>query len=165
MAYNLTKAVAGFLLVAVIWLPASAAEFERYTNARFGVTGLVPKGYIAQTESENGDGKAFTSPDGEVSLLIYGSYDALGGIAEYRKFLIDNFSANGDITYKPVKKNWFVLSGYQGDNIFYLRVERAKGCDGADVYAHMVVEYPIAVRANVDPLLGALGKGLDMAPC
>lgn len=146
-------------------LPSFAEDFSHYTNPRFGVTGLVPAGFQMQLAPENNDGRRFVAADGQAEVVIYGSYDAMGPLSDYRAYLTAQYAEIGEITYQPVGADWFVLSGLMDERIFYLRVEQGSNCDGDLVYAHMYLGYAQQAKAQIDPLVGAMAKGLGVADC
>ncbi len=153
-------------LLSVSMASALLADHIVYHNDRFGISGLVPMGYLAQPAPDNADGRTFRSADGRVTLAIYGSHDSMGDLPSYRRFLTELQEENGSVTYQAGGSDWFVLSGYDGDGqIYYLRVEQGNACDGAPAYAHLHVTYDESARAQVDHLLAELGRGLRFGPC
>ena len=79
------------LFLAVLLLlpaPAMAADWRHYVNARYGYGVDVPPGFVAQGESENGDGQVFKTPT--ATLTVFG-----GNILERR--LRERRSASGRI--------------------------------------------------------------------
>ncbi len=161
------KSLMKFATVAVLAGVAGPvwADVFPYSNARFGVTGLVPDGFIAQPAPANGDGRMFVSPNGAVTVTIYGSYDAMGDLAAYRDFLFETYSDSGTVTYQAGGADWFVLSGLEAARVFYLRVKQGQTCAGDVAYAHLYVRYDEVARDQIDPILGTLGRGLGFAPC
>lgn len=152
-------------LAAAFMLPTLASDLNSYTNARFGVTGLVPSGFLPQPKPVNGDGRRFMVADGLAEVSIYGSYDAMGDVPEYRAFLKETYSETGQVTYQAGGADWFVLSGLSEGRLFYLRVVQGHNCHAEIVYAHMYVAYAQRARDRMDPLIGPMGKGLGFAPC
>lgn len=64
--------------------------------------------------------------------------------------------AGYEITYSKTGKNWAVLSGLKDGKIFYER--RLFGKEG--VIHTIWIDYPPAVRAKYDPLVGAIAGSL-----
>jgi hypothetical protein len=148
-----------FALLAVI-APATAKPFT-YVNARFGTVCTFPDQIFTERmpEPENGDGLEWHSVDG-ASVACYGSYNALD---DTPKSLIDNEKSNPEpgekVTYSKSGENWAVLSGTKGDKIFYRRSVFGK----EDVIHSVFIEYPAALKAKYDPLVGAIAPSLHEA--
>lgn len=51
--------------------------YNEYANPRYGFTTLWPSSFRAQPQPEDGDGQAWTSPDGQVLLAAYGTNNVL----------------------------------------------------------------------------------------
>ena len=72
--------LAGGLALASFAPPA----YKTYHNQRFGYRIDYPADFRPQPEADNGDGRRFTSPDGQAVLSAYAGYNALdGGLAEH----------------------------------------------------------------------------------
>lgn len=79
---------------------------------------LVPQG-----EADNSDGQKFLAKDG-AQMIVYGSNNALDesledALGETEARLA---STSGKVTYKVLKANWFVVSGQNGQTVFYSKV-------------------------------------------
>ncbi|MHA6344580.1 hypothetical protein [Roseivivax sp. CAU 1761] len=150
------------LAAALAGLAAPVAADELiYRNARFGVSAPVPGTFLTLRLPETGDGRVFHAGEGSAQLSIYGSNDALGGLAPYRRFL--KSTEPGEVTYETGGDSWFVLSGFEPDGrVFYLRVEAGRDCSGAPVFGHWRMTYPEAERAAIDPLLETLPERLEV---
>jgi len=98
--------------------------FARYVNARFQYAICYPKDLLVpQGEAANSDGQRFLPKDGGAELIVYGSNNALdetlkGRMSETEARLT---GATGKVTYKVQKANWFVLSGQNGQTVFYVK--------------------------------------------
>jgi len=144
----------------VVIAPATAKPFT-YVNARFSTVCTFPDQIFTErmTEPENGDGLEWRSADG-ASVACYGSYNALD---DTPKSLVENEKSNPEpgekITYSKAGKNWAVLSGTKGDKIFYRRSVFGK----EDVIHSVFIEYPAALKAKYDPLVGAIAASLHEA--
>jgi len=144
----------------VVIAPATAKPFT-YLNARFSTVCTFPDQIFTERmpEPENGDGLEWRSADG-ASVACYGSYNALDNTP---KSLVENEKSNPEpgekITYSKAGKNWAVLSGTKGDKIFYRRSVFGK----EDVIHSVFIEYPAALKAKYDPLVGAIAASLHEA--
>ena len=137
---------------------AREQKFDTYTNVRFGYAIDYPADMlIPQGEPDNGDGQRFISRARDVELVAVGSYNALD------KTLRDRFAEemepesddtpNRTVTYKVLKKDWFVVSGTEGDRVFYTKV-MLKG----DTFKRMTLRYPAARDAELTPLTARIAK-------
>ena len=154
MAYRFAWTFSAMILATAIAAPALAKPFT-YTNARFGTSVTFPDEVFTSHAEEpaNGDGLLWLSPDG-ASLAVYGSNNALEQSPEQ---LADFTSEGLDVTYRKVGKNWVVLSGHDGPNIFYHRLEF--GGDG--VIHAFLLKYPASAKAKYDPLIGGIAESLN----
>jgi len=153
MAYRLAAALSAILLAISSAPPAMAKPFI-YTNARFGTSVTFPLDVFTDRAGEpaNGDGMTFVAPD-SASLAVYGSNNALDQTPEQ----LADFSSEGmEVTYRKVGKDWVALSGHDGTDIFYHRLEF--GRDGV-IHAFML-KYPAAAKSKYDPLVRAIADSL-----
>ena len=134
---------------------ASAGPVD-YSNPRFGTTVTFPGEVFSLPEPppENGDGMTFLSPDG-ARLAVWGSFNALEQTPEQlADWEVGHQTPNAELTYRRVAKDWLVLSGFDGDEVFYKRFEF-----GADGVIHgLLVTYPKALKARYDRLVGPIAS-------
>ncbi len=128
-----------------------------YRNPRFGMVIPVPPGMVPQRPPDNGDGQAFTTPDGKVSLTVYGSFnvDNLGDVeARWKEALAE---PGRTITYKRKTDGWFVISGVTQDGTgFYERyVADSKYCSG------WVLAYPQSGEKTYSAWVERIAKGYE----
>jgi hypothetical protein len=94
--------------------------YNKYANPRYGFTALWPSSLRAQPPPEDGDGQAWTSPDGQVLLTAYGTNNFLNyspeqdEAADARHLSVVYVNISGDIV---------TVSGYtnNGRTIVYQR--------------------------------------------
>jgi serine/threonine-protein kinase len=94
--------------------------YSEYANPRYGFTTLWPSSFKAQPPPEDGDGQAWTSPDGQVLLAAYGTNNVLDyspkqdEAADARLLSVVYANISGDIV---------TVSGYKnsGRTIVYQR--------------------------------------------
>lgn len=103
---------------------ATAGPSQSYSNPRYGFTCQIPADYAAGSPPDNGDGQSFTSPDGTVRVLCYGSNASVSPSAA-SAFDSDVASAIADgsrVTYKHLSGPTYTISGFsRSGEIFYTR--------------------------------------------
>lgn len=140
-------------------LPASADDLT-YRNDRFGTQVTFPVEAFAALAAgpANGDGQTFLSRDG-ASLVVSGASaprdapvaDLLALRERVRR------EGGGTVTYSATGTDWFVLSGYEGDAVYYERHEV-----GREAVIHsLVLRYPESVRERYDPLVKPIADSLE----
>ena len=150
----------GRLAVLAVFGSCSIAQADNlhYTNARFGTSAQLPALDLIATVSQNGDGITIEYADRKGRVSVYGGHNIEdNGLKGYRKALQSYYA---DITYQAGGKSWFVLSGYEGGQIFYVRVE---GCDQGPMH-HMYFEFPQEDKRAWQPVIEQYAKTLD-GPC
>jgi len=141
------------LLTTLASLAAQAAgdNWTTHTIERFGGTIDYPGQVFAPVpqDAEDGD-QVFVSTDDEARLAV-GSWLNEGGFSpgELKNNLLRG-AREASLTYEPGGKTWFVLSGYEGDDIYYQKIMFS--CGGSVVTAFGLT-YPTARRARYDPVV------------
>ena len=151
-----------FLAILLLSSSAVVADTVRYNNVRFGTSAVLPADFYALEAPTNGDGRTFQHPRFRGTISVYGAYNHTGSrLGDYRRFLKTSYLQEGlEITYEAGKKGWFVLSGWDQDQIFYIRVE---GCTGGPLH-HMHFQYPGEDKLTWAPIIETFAKTLD-GPC
>ncbi len=110
----------------ILWTPCSSAAdvYDTYYNHRYDYSIDYPKDVLfPQGESDNGDGQVFLSKNTDARLLVYASYNALEQPLEeiYREQSRGGTPEESQkvVTYRLLKNNWFVVSGYNMGKVFY----------------------------------------------
>ncbi|MBF0136529.1 MAG: hypothetical protein H7833_01980 [Magnetococcus sp. DMHC-1] len=96
--------------------------YKKYYNDRFNFEIEYPSNILSQKfESDNNDGVVFSSGDEKILLTASGIYNALDKSPSelYNDVVGDYINKGGEITYKTLKGNWFVVSGFLNGKIFY----------------------------------------------
>jgi len=135
------------------------AQKVTYKNTKFGTTIQFEEGLFTDTAPlpANGDGILYTHPDGG-SLAVFAYNNALNlspkeMAASVRDLVGDDFS----ITYERIKGNWMVQSGYEGDLIYYQRME----FEADNIIHGFLMKWPQSLRSKYDNQVGAIGKSLS----
>jgi len=95
-----------------------------YTNVRFQYSICYPQDLLVpQGEAENSDGQKFLAKDGAAKLIVFGQNNALN--KPLKDALEDTASRlageSGKVTHKALKSDWFVVSGRNGQSVFYAK--------------------------------------------
>jgi eukaryotic-like serine/threonine-protein kinase len=118
--------------------------YSEYANPRYGFTALRPSSFRGQPPPEDGDGQAWTSPDGQVLLAAYGAKNVLNyspaqdEAADARLMSVVYANISGDIV---------TVSGYtnNGRTIVYQRDVVGPGSIDTLYWS-----YPVNQKAQLD---------------
>ena len=127
-----------------------------YTNPRFGTSIRYPAElFVPQPPPENGDGRTFASANGLAQFLVFGQFNAFEKtLAE----LIADDKAdprNASVTYERTGRDWYVLSGYRGEKVFYRKVLLRSGGEVLHVFE---IDYPASAKPVFDPMAANMAK-------
>jgi hypothetical protein len=147
---RLTMRIFTLLLVTLLCQTFSFAQdtFKTYKNARFGYSIAYPANLLVpQPEAQNGDGRKFKSRDGKIVLTVFGRLNTADRSlkAETDKALADWKKDGATVTFWKRGKNYFAISGYVGNNIFYEKTVQRR--DGFNTYFY---EYPKTLKKRMD---------------
>ncbi|CAM3774653.1 hypothetical protein FLGE108171_14595 [Flavobacterium gelidilacus] len=131
---------------------ADKIEFEenlyyKYCNVRYDFCIDYPKNFISQGESYNGDGQVFISKDKKAQISTFGSM-SLVDVTPTIKHVFDMSNNDKRITYKVLKKDYFIVSGFnENGDIFYQKtlskkVENSNNNNQPDFYQTLMITYP-----------------------
>ena len=127
-------------------VPLSAhAEWVRYSDPRYGTSTIYPKDLLSE-RSATETGAIFSGSGG--SLEISAAHRGISSVEELRQ-LIAETQGYDEVTYNPAGRNWLVVSGYRGSDIFY---EKYFVKDG--IVEGFALEYPAAARDVFEPCRG-----------
>jgi hypothetical protein len=101
--------------------------FETYWNAKYGYTIDYPVGLLMpQPSVDAGDGRTFIAPDHGASLVVYGSNLILVNLDSPESVSVQAwYEAELERAVRPSyhlvreAQRWFVISGVDGDEIYY----------------------------------------------
>lgn len=97
----------------------STIETSEYVNARYSYSIQAPSDFVWSSESDNGDGRQFSSDDDDdITITVRGSGNLDGGTPEsaMRQYLSDH-----DVTYHALGDSSFVATWQEDGTITYLR--------------------------------------------
>lgn len=123
-----------------------------HRNDKYGFSLEYP-GDIFKLErtTEAGDGHAFVSEDGKARLLV-GALENTSGFttASYQNHIAQQSYGKFNVSYRPIGKSWFALSGEGNDQIFYEKVIFT--CSGRMITSFAMI-YSRDRRDEFDPLV------------
>jgi serine/threonine-protein kinase len=133
----------------------AADAWQTYINDRYGTTIDYPASFQPQPPPDDDDGRAFKSPDG-ASFSVAASYGGIDSdLATYREFILEHEPKSAAVTYQAQGKDWFVVSGTNGDRVFY---ERHLLSHGGEMTEDFVMSYPAARKQAYDPIVARMAK-------
>jgi hypothetical protein len=118
--------------------PVNSQDFAKYCNDRYGFCIDYPGNLTMNPPPDNEDGRRFHDSNGFL-LIVSGSNNILNNTLE-----TEMKSGSGDIdkiTYRAKRKNWFVLSGFKGSDIVYLKTYVGKGAIN-----NLYIKYPARMK-------------------
>lgn len=156
---NCTTAALLFWSV-ICYLPASAqpgqAAYKTYYNPRFEYSISYPVGILFPQEvAANGDGRKFLSKDKRTVMLVYGQENVQRQTLSqlYEEESREGPPAGRTVTYKLLKNNWFVVSGYMGGRVFYQKTIYRN-----DEFLTFRIDYPEEQKKVFDPITSAIAR-------
>ena len=118
-------------------------HYKTYANARFKYSISYPADLlIPQGEADNGDGQVFREKSSSsVEMRVYGGYNVSNETLRSRYAELTRKWNNG-ITYKVIRRDWFVVSAMVNGKIHY-----QKTILRGDIFKTFEIEYD-AVRGS-----------------
>ncbi len=162
MSVNLSKLLSVVACLVMACMSAGAAmaqmvlppvgEWAVYTNERFGYRLVYPdRWFESEPETEEGDGRAFVTPDGRARIVVFGAHNTQAlSLRDYRATVLEEFGGYDELTYSPLGKTWFVLSGFRGNTIYYQKVMFS--CAGRIVNV-LSISFPTEEKPRFAPMI------------
>ena len=139
-----------FLLSLVLCSSAFGQAYSLYCNGRYGFCINIPMGLKPGPQPQNGDGQGFRNRNG-FRVLVLGSNNIFG---ETLRTKIDKASKDfSRLTYRSTGPNWFILSGFKGQKILYIKTYLGKGSLNT-----LYIEYPSSLKIRYDEDVTILSK-------
>ena len=131
---------------------AQSPGWVEYRNDKYGFSLRYPPDLFAvERTAEAGDGQVFVTPDGDARLLVGALVNESGfSPASYQAHVARQSYGSFKITYRPMGKTWFVLSGDGDGKIFYEKVMFT--CSGRLINSFALI-YPASRRDVFDPIV------------
>jgi hypothetical protein len=143
----------GALCLAELPTTVRAQEaWTTYRNARFGTSIAYQEFFEPDPPPENGDGQAFTGPEG-ANFRVYAGYniDNETPTRYLAKLLADG--SHPRVAYKSVQNNRVTISGTRGSLIYYEAYIFAR-----DVIHAFAIEYPAKFKTDYDPTIRRMAR-------
>jgi hypothetical protein len=131
---------------------AQPSGWSEHRNEKYGFSLKYP-GEVFKLErtSEAGDGHVFVTQDGHARLLVGALVNGSGFTpVGYQDHVARQSYSKFKVTYRPVGRSWFVLSGEGDGKIFYEKV--IFSCSGRLINSFAMI-YPKERRDVFDPLV------------
>ena len=150
------------LLSVAVWAADAESSFQTYRNARFGYSVEVPSEFRKGAAPTNNDGRVFYDRKSRGILTVFGMYNALETSPESyaAEREADWKDLKGAITYRAMRKGWFVLSGTIDAEIFY---ERVLFSDDRETIATLLVRYPESEKERFGAFVTRASRSLRFA--
>jgi hypothetical protein len=153
-------------LAAVDCGAARGGQPLQYRNARFGFTMTYPPSFMLDPDSipEGGDSARFWTADRRATAVVTGIRNGLGQslsdlLEEATKDITEN--SHGTITYTRTRDNWFVISGFIGERIFY---RRSFLSDRSRVIGSLWIEFPRNMRPCFEDAVSMMSLSFRPSP-
>jgi hypothetical protein len=151
-----------FLRIVLVWSiavsSASAAEWQNYTNKRFGYSLDIAPGFTLEHEADNDDGRTFTAKNGDrMRVFAIALLDAFESEASNR--IVSAMDNGWEISYSRVEADRAIFSGTKGDRILY--VYGTQLCTDSAVLA--MFEYRKRDIKIYDPIIKRVAKSMKTA--
>ena len=139
---------------------------DEYFNLRFEYSIYYPANILKpQPESYNGDGRVFTDMQNRNVLVVYGcrSVDIDTDLPlPFEQVYKDELKGgrfqthpNRKVSYSKFTKKYFIITGIDGENIFYQKTILLSGKHN-DCIAQAILTYPIVEKSMYDELVKQL---------
>lgn len=122
-------------------------DYINYTNEKFGYSVKYPSNLKKHEENENGS--ELTETDG-FNMKVYGNNNIAASLDELYS---NERQKHKDVTYKVKKKNWFVISGYDSEIMFYI-----KKIMGKDASYTLEITAPSSLRDKYYDVIAVISK-------
>ena len=150
------RRLCALLVLIMLSVPVSGAEWGHYRNERFGIESDIPPGFLPGDPPANGDGLSFRS--GAARLTVSGSFLIEGDFeAEARQQIGFDAEEHWAVTYQRVTPSWASWSGVLNGRILYARAIPICGGTGIGTFR---LTYPATELAGFDPVVDRLVRSL-----
>lgn len=114
---------------------------------------FVPRDWKRVDAQSNRNAVQFRSPDGQAALIMRDLRASAVSPLE-----VIQPRRGEEVTYRARRQDWWVLSGYRGDDIFYRRASFA--CDHRRIHV-IELAYPRYLKRQFDPIVTSISHRLE----
>lgn len=151
-SFKLFITLISFCLI-VFSVQGNNLKYKHYVNVRFEFSVNYPSELLfPQGESDNGDGQRFISKDEKVEMTVSGIHSLKKPLRVLYKEAISE-RENAVITYKILKKDFFVISGKSNGKIFY-----QKTMEKDEVFKTFAIEYDESLKETFNPITATISN-------
>ena len=160
----LTEMVLALSLTYVGAAQAQLTGRTEYRNEKYGLTLKYPADLFAvERTAEGGDGQVFVTQEGDARLLVGALVNDSGfTVATYQSHLARQSYGNYKITYRPMGRTWFVLSGEGDGKVFYEKVMFS--CSGRLINSFAMI-YPASKQHVFNPIIERMENTFRPGEC
>jgi len=142
-------------MAAALPVPANVFYSDEHHFRIVYPVGVVRNRDAASAKNHERESFQITSPDGQVLHgLVTADEDNKASTNDLVNIAIAGIK-NANVTLRVVKKDWYAISGTQGDNIFY-----QKGFTGF-VHSSVSFDYPAKAKKYFDPLVASMSNSFE----
>lgn len=148
---NLKNIVVLFFVVTIflkIDIFAQNESYIKYENGRFGYSFLYPESFTLLESPVNGDGREFISQDRRFYLLSYGSNENYFEYKDINSKYSEDLLMYDEITYSKLFSNYYVISGIDKGEVFYLKKYVGEICTNV-----IEMRYPKSYKSEYDDIV------------
>ena len=139
---------------------ARTTEYACYTNHKYGYVLAWPKHILKPLgESDAGDGQVFVAQSGRAELRCWSGFNDVLEQTIPQAFAQAINEPGRQVTYQHMGKNFFVISGLEGRNIFYRKTLLDYG-----VLASFELVYAPSYKTLFDPVIKDLSSSFSIDP-
>jgi len=128
-------------------------KYVEYYNNRFGFSFLYPNTFNTAEAPTNGDGQEFTSQDGQFYLISFGGNDNSFDYKSIKERYSEDLLLYDEITYKKLFSDYYVLSGINKGEIFYIKKYVGEACINI-----IEMRYPIINKNDFNDIVTTISK-------
>jgi hypothetical protein len=130
--------------------------YNTYCNARFDFCIDYPASFGMEPAPDNDDGRKYYDRNG-FSMTVSGMYNVLeNSLKDEMKSQEEDFDT---VTYRRMKNNWFVLSGYRNGDILYIKTYITN-----DTIYHLYIRYPQSLKKEYDTIISKIVHSFTVKP-
>ena len=151
-----------FVLCLIVRTAFASPVYGTYYNERYSFSIVYPSQILVPGRPpDNGDGRQFTSKNGEIVLTASGRLnifeDSIATLYSNDKSDADPHPGNFKVTYEVLRSTWYAYSGYANGKVYYEKAFLTKGATPDTAVIHtMIFVYPKSQSPYFDPIVAEM---------